>query len=341
MSLAFLSITGDLSAAQTPASKIDGFAIAVYNKGEFASPGFSDAVTRAKSMGADWVGIHATFFQDGMRGTEIFDVNPAHGNSTPGVEEQRTAVRAAHRAGLKVLLKPHVNLRSGEGWRGDIGTDMTQDEVGKWFASYGRLLLSHAKMAEEEHVEMLAVGTELTCTQGYESHWRELIAKVRGVYSGPLVYCANHSEETKMKWWDALDLIGIDAYYPLSEKKNPGLDELKAAWKPYLESCEALSRQYGRKILFAELGYMSRAGTSTRPYDWTIPPEFDTAEQASCYQAFFETVYEQDWLAGVVWWSLTIHKPGTGDTDYTPEGKPAEALVRKWFGGAAEPAPAP
>lgn len=329
--LLLLALTFTSPAFAAEPAKIDGFAIPAYGEGEFTSSAYRGALVRARNMGAEWVSLHATYFQDGVRGTEIFNENPARHGSTPGVEEQRQAVRQAHKEGLHVLLKPHVDLRSGEGWRGDIGLGMSAAEVEKWFENYTRLLLEHAKMAEEEKVEMLAVGTELTAMQDKESHWRALVAKIRAVYHGPLVFCANHDEEGKVLWWDTLDYIGVDAYYSLSSTKDPTPESLLAAWKPYLARCEALSKKFGKKVLFTEVGYMSREGTSIRPYDWEIPPVSDEAEQKDCYDSLFASAYAQDWCEGFFLWALTMEKPGKGDTDYTPEGKPAEAVVRHWF----------
>ncbi len=34
--------------------------------------------------------------------------------------------------------------------------------------------------------------------------------------TGPLLYAANHGNELFVQWWDAVDIIGVDAYYPLA-----------------------------------------------------------------------------------------------------------------------------
>jgi hypothetical protein len=41
-------------------------------------------------------------------------------------------------------------------------------------------------------------------------------------YSGPLLYAANHGNEGSVAWWDAVDIIGVDAYYSLDPSNtNP------------------------------------------------------------------------------------------------------------------------
>lgn len=315
--------------------KIRGFAVPAWKKGEFRSPGYAESTRLIKALGANYVSIHSTYYQDTMRGTEIFDHNYEE-NSAPDIEEQRKAVQLAHKAGLKVMLKPHVNLRSGEGWRGDIGKGMSTAEADAWFASYGALLLAHARMAEEEKVEMLCVGTELSEAQPYESHWRELIAKVRKVYSGPLVYAANHYAEFTMNWWDAVDYIGIDAYYKLADKSDVTLDELIAAWEPYVEIALKLHKQYGKQVIYTEIGYTSVDGTATAPYSWELTGGLDFQEQQDCYEAFFRTLYVQPWFEGVIFWSWRINRDVGSESaqrDFTPENKPAGETVRRWFSG--------
>ena len=74
--------------------------------------------------------------------------------------------------------------------------------------------------AQAQGVELMCVGTELTSSVRYEARWREVIARVRSVYEGPLTYAANwHDEYLDIKFWDALDYAGLDPYFPLSDKE--------------------------------------------------------------------------------------------------------------------------
>ena len=62
---------------------------------------------------------------------------------------------------------------------------------------------------------MFSVGTELQIPAlQREADWRQLIKDVRAVYSGKLIYSANWYEEYEgIKFWDALDAIGVQAYF--------------------------------------------------------------------------------------------------------------------------------
>jgi len=332
-------------AAMTPVAetsnaevKINGFAIPARDAEDFHTENIQGVLERAKNLGANWVSLHTNFGQSSVRGSVIIDHAEFNGHKwiSPGVEDERQAVRAAHKAGLKVLLKPHVNLFSKEYWRGDIGTGMTDAEADAWFANYDAILVARARMAQEEGVEMFAIGTELTGMQRFEKQWRNTIAKVREVYKGPLTFCANHGAEGDVAWWDALDYIGIDAYYPLSTDKHPSVAALRAGWQPYLKSCAELSAKYGKKIVFGEIGYMSREDTAATPYDWKVADVRDEQVQADCFTAFFDEVYDKPWFAGEIIWMLHINPLPAGNTDYSPEGKPAGDVIKAWFDGKAK-----
>jgi hypothetical protein len=67
----------------------------------------------------------------------------------------------------------------------------------------------------------------------------DLIKKVRAVYSGKLTYAENWDCIDKVLFWDQLDYIGVDAYFPISKKKKQKMKEIRAGWKkrtPILDS---------------------------------------------------------------------------------------------------------
>ena len=129
------------------------------------------------------------------------------------------AINKAHEIGLKVMLKPHVDLinQSDTLWRADIGCN-TESDWKKWFQAYRKFILRYAKMAERTGVEILCIGTELTfATTEKPEMWRNVvIPAVRGAYGGIITYAANWKDEyNKIEFWDALDYAGIDAYFPV------------------------------------------------------------------------------------------------------------------------------
>jgi len=135
----------------------------------------------------------------------------------------------------------------------------------------------------------------------------------------------------------------VDAYYALTDKDAPTLQELKTAWVPRVSMLRNLAARWGKPILFTEIGYCSKDGANRRPWDWGTPGNVDLQEQADCYRAAFESLYGQPWLSGLFWQDFSTD-PFLGsecDPEYTPHNKPAEDVLRTWYGAPPRPTPVP
>ncbi len=247
--------------------------------------------------------------------------------------------KLARDRGIRTLLKPHIWITGG-GWRGEIRmADETQ--WNEWFAAYRRFILHYARFAEEHGVAVLCIGTELRSTvNGHEDQWRRIVKEVRAVYDGKLTYAANwYAEFEEIAFWDELDYIGIQAYFPLSEKPDPTLEDLMKGWRGPLRQIDAVRKKFDKPVLFTEVGYRSIAGASSKPWEWPRRGEevdVDLDLQARCYEAFFQTFWERPWVAGVYWWKWFPARPrADAGTGFTPQNKPAAAVMSRWYGPEA------
>ena len=292
------------------------------------------------ALGVNWVELNVFWFQDDVDSTVIAPDFSLYSASDASV---KLAIDEAHRRGMRVMLKPVVSLRDDPAhWRGDILGSA------EWFTGaqgYGAFMAHWADLAQQKGVEMLCVGTELTAATAQEGQWRTLIADLRSRYSGPLVYAANHggeasATEADIAWWDALDYIGLDAYYPLTDKTDPTPAELAAAWAERAAMIEdwlaALDPADRKPILFTEVGYRSWDGTNRAPYDGSAwgATNVDPQEQADCYAALFSTLWGQrGWFYGTYWWNWEVDPNPTWEAPnwYTPQGKPAEDVLRLYY----------
>jgi hypothetical protein len=109
------------------------------------------------------------------------------------------------------------------------------------------------------------------------------------------------------------------------------VEEIKAAWEPTKKIIRALAAYYDQDVVFTEIGYASREGTNRCP--WCTPSELeDRQEQADCYQAAFETFYNEPWFKGMYWWAWTFDL-GAIEHPYDVYNKPAEPILRQWYAG--------
>ena len=96
-----------------------------------------------------------------------------------------------------------------------------------WFENYKNFIVDYAKLAAELDFPILCIGTELEKTVHRRTEWLEIISSIREVYEGKLIYAANFTEFEQVTFWDELDYIGIQAYFPISEGQEPDLNQLK------------------------------------------------------------------------------------------------------------------
>jgi len=316
-----------------PPNKQQGMSFAVWWPGEYQKPEAALSLRNLQATGADWISLIVTGYQDNLASTTITRAAP----NTPSDDDLIHIIRLAHRLGLKVMLKPHLNLLQEKNyWQGEIGQAFVDEKAWQaWFASYEAFIAHYATLSQTQKVDLFCLGGELQGTTAKEKAWRQIVARVRQIYSGPITYAANYGgEETAITWWDAVDFIGVDAYYPLTDKTNPSREELKAAWQPSADRLRQLSVRWKKPILITEIGYRSWDGANRRPWQWqTQGGRVDLQEQADCYQATFETVYRQPWCAGIYWWYWQIDPFAGGpyDDSYTPQDKPAEEILRAWW----------
>jgi len=241
--------------------------------------------------------------------------------------------------GIKIMLKPHIWLQSRENgkWRSDIKMESEQD-WNTWFENYNETILKYAELAEKLQLEQFCIGTELETTV-YEKpdQWKALIQGVRAIYKGKLTYAANWDSEYKeVPFWDELDYIGIQAYFPISAKDDPTLLELENYWKKHTEQIALVSSKFNKPILFTELGYKSIRGTSKKPWEWnginSLYSKISKREQLLCYQAFFNTIWKEPWFHGIHIWEWQGNGKSDGNNaNFTIEGKASLNLIAKHF----------
>jgi hypothetical protein len=284
----------------------------------------------ARTTCTEWVQLIPSWYQDDRYSNRMF---PDYEDRTASIGSLKHVIQTSHNLGLKVMLKPHVDAFSGD-WRGTF-----QPEVPEiWFEDYKNMMLVYAKIAQAESVEIFSIGCEFVglTTAEYSPDWRRVIQAIRNVYAGQLVYAANWGREAlQVGFWDELDFIGIDAYFELTNKTDPEIDELLAAWAPYLTQMESIYQTWQKPVLLTEIGYRSIDGANMRPWDWENPGELDLSEQALCYQAVIGAFELKAWFSGIYWWNWEpdLSLGGPSDKGYTPFGKPAEMVLKKWYCG--------
>jgi len=276
--------------------------------------------------GASHVGLVISWYQKNVLATDI----GRHKTKTVSDARLIRTIHQARRRGLQVFLLPIVRLkqRGPEDWRGVI----KPKDMDKWWKSYRAYILHYARLSRQHGVELFSVGSELVSMEHHRQRWLSLVRAIRLLFPGPLIYSANWDHYKPVTFWDTLDYIGISNYYELSKKVNPPVKTLRKAWIKIKKDIVKWKKKYPRiPLVFTEVGYYSQQGTNTYPWDYTREKPLSLEEQRRCYQAFTEAWDKSPNLQGVFFWNW-FGKGGPKDTGYTPRGKPAECVMRNWFG---------
>lgn len=291
-------------------------------RGSWTTPAAAASLDAMTDHGVTWTALAYAAQQATAFSTEI----PFRDEPTVTEDEIIYAIRAAHDRGLKVCLKPVVNVADGT-WRAFIGF-FDWDVPGEpswteWFSSYRAFILDAARIAEAEGCAMLCIGCEMVRADGQAAHWRDLVRTVREVYSGLVTYNCDKYQEDHVTWWDAVDVISSSGYYPID------------AWQENLDRIEAVVAASGKPFVFLEAGCPSRENSPMRPNDWQLEGAPSGQAQLDYYRAMFDACAEREWVSGYfLWdWPAQLYPEAAADRndDYCPYGKPAGEFLRERY----------
>lgn len=317
---------------QNEVGYIKGFSYGfMATRGEYATQEAIDSLRKLRDTGTEWIALCMVVMQEKYNSTDIF----FDYNRTPTDLELIQIIGEAHKLGFKVCLKPMINCSDHE-WRAHITFPDEGDYWEKWFESYSGFLNHYAQIATFTQSEMFCLGCEMIGTEHREMQWRSTIESVRRIYTGPLIYNANHGKEEGIAWWDAVDYLGTSAYYPVAQYGGASEQEMISSWKKIKVRIEGLYQKYEKPIVFMEIGCRSAQGCATMPWDFmnTQLPH-DEEEQANFYQSCMKVFSYEPWFHGFFWWDwkhkLYPIEEAQTNNDFAIYGKKAETIVKNWY----------
>ncbi len=293
---------------------------------EFLTPSSDIKLAYLRNAGFDSIAIMVPAYQDDIDSKVVF-TNDTPDGDTPTDEALKYVIASCKKIGLRVMVKPHVDPRTNEP-RINI---MPSEE---WFDSFEAFTLRYARLAAETGAEMFCLGTELEATtfSAWTHRWERVIEKVREVYSGTLMYAANWTEYKEVPFWDKLDYIGIDAYFPLAGTEDSTQEDLIAAWERIADEIEIWKDELkltNMGVILTEIGYPSARGSAMQPWA-AISSVEDQKAQADNLDAAFTVLTKRPWFAGYYVWQY-FPQDRWSPLGFTVKGKMAEKVMSKWL----------
>ncbi len=261
----------------------------------WGSRSMADAMRELTGLGVEWVSIHP---YAGVRRDGTIRFQPASETGYLG-----RGVDIARQADIKLFWKPHLAYWGSFEWRGAIAFGEDEAAWRRFFDGYQAFIVDHARFAESSGIRLFSIGLEYEKTTGHEAEWRRIITAVRGVYSGRITYSANWDRLDSVPFWDAVDLIGVQAYFPLSQDPDPSKETLLRGWDGPLARLEGLSKRHGKPVIFAEIGYDVSPVAAREPW---LAKSRETAQNRELQRRLMEVALDriesEPFIHGMFWW---------------------------------------
>jgi hypothetical protein len=209
-------------------------------------------------------------------------------------------------------------------------------EPARWFDNYTACLVSLARTAESLGARELVLASELSLLFLRRRPWLAVIDRVRREFSGHVTLSAVAPQYRFVRVFEALDSLGVSAYFPLSLRRSAAATDLAARWRLHRAHLLSFARRLGKPLTFVEVGYPATRAAAARPWNYDFEREgVDFELQRRCFAAFAEVWAEEPLLRSFRIWGLSASEC-SHPYAFEPLGKPAEAVVRELFRKRAE-----
>lgn len=352
----------------------------------------SDSLRDLVNTGANSISVVVTAYVDSKSSSVVHGIASPSPLRSVEVDELRPFLTLATSYNLSIILSVFLDINwdilnnfgnhSGDSSnpisRSSIGSGINDDTAwDDFFSSWEYLMLPFASLADEYSpsintttnncaylasksggVTAFSIGNELNSVWPQELRMRSLISSIRTVYKGCITSAFTGSSLQDVKWLDAIDVIGIDAFWslgsdPLPIGVAPSIPMMIQNWQSAINFMKTVSTQQNRPILITQTGTQSRPNCFLNPWGTGLsssddgndqgdpsawPCAYDMQCQANVYTATFEAFLphtidkHNGFLAGIHFWRWVSDPTagGTSDSDFTPHGKAAEVVFRNF-----------
>lgn len=281
-------------------------------------------------------------------------------------EDLIATIDMAHSIGLKVMIEPQFNMEMTPGQTtvdefghtsvAEMGGQAFSNEwLDRWLEEAERLYLYNAEIAQRTGAEILLLPGPIfhvflsewsfadpSYVRIFDQKMMDLIGKVRQHYSGLLVVNGNSPDLYEFPSMADYVVITSGDLGKLNVSPDASVQEIELAWEDGLDKYARPSYEAYDKPVLMGLGYESVDGSvNGASGEWGPFPDdpttvLDLIEQANIYEAFFQAIMDRPWVGGEFDYMYHYYDMQLDETA-SVRGKPAEAVVRKYFGTFEQP----
>ena len=228
-------------------------------------------LVEASNIGSNWISLSILLIQTSENSSDVQFWNNNATDIMIDFVSISKFIYYAQSLKFKIMLKPMVHTKNAP-----FSIHINPINITEWFINYQNILLLYATLAQNLNVELLSIGCELfdiTSNHNNTKYWLSLIKNIRKKYNGSLTYSSLFMYEyINIEFWNKLDFIGIDAYFPLTVNTNnkyPNISQLTDSWKIKLSQLKQWRDNANLSMMnfiFTEVGYPSVNIAPFEPY---------------------------------------------------------------------------
>ncbi len=285
---------------------------------------YSEMLSEISQTETQWLSLCIKFHQDKVdsKSINLYEDRPEFWT------QLENSISKAKELNLKIMLFPIVLIRDPDDgdWRGVLKPKDRE----AWWEDYREMIDKICHLGAKYEVDIISIGSELNSMEKDQDQWEQIIYSARETFDGALTYSINWDALSEKPFFYLLDMIGLNAYFSLTEKIDPDLGELISAWNCVKEDLKQVELLQKMPFIFTEVGYTAQDGINTNPWNYMISEEVDLEEQRDCFVAFTETWIQDPFLEGAFFYDWFNYKDDCG-LSYTFKDRPALEVIKMWF----------
>jgi hypothetical protein len=236
------------------------------------------------------------------------------------------AVEIALEAGIEVILKPHIDCRGGQ-----PRYTIEPHNYDVWMEQYKGFINKYLSITRKYNLQSFVIATELDNII-QSNQFIEFCDSIRSADDIRIIISASYNHFASSKIWKHADVIGVNAYLNFDNSEKPLESTLYETWNYWLNTITQLSEINGKPVILTEVGFMSRSNAAQNPGDFSGNYAIDYNVQDMCYRSLLAQACKFSAIKGIFFWQWELGTSGSNtDGDYTPEGKPAENTIKRYW----------
>jgi hypothetical protein len=290
-------------------------------RNRFEKQDFTTNILELKSIGVNTLFLTPYYFTPNPTSNRIDSTSQTIPDS-----QLCSAITIAQQAGIKVILKPHIDCLDGQ-----PRYLIDPQDYNSWMERYKVFLQKYLVIAHQFGLTSFVVATELDNIIKNKI-FIGFCDSVRTAYNVTIILSTSYNHFTQSDIWKHVDVLGINAYLNLDNSEKPQEATLHETWNYWLNMINQFSELHGKPVMLTEVGFMSRGNAAKNPGDFSGNDPVDYKLQDQCYHALLSQACQFDNIKGIFFWQWELGTSGmNSERDYTPKGKPAENTIKRYW----------